>query len=74
MIIAHVDFGKDIYVISKTFQSIEIKVYDLIGREINSSHMQNEMEIINMSKCASGVYLVKLIQGSSTVEKKVIIG
>ena len=67
-------FGKDIYVISKTFQSIEIKVYDLIGREINSSHMQNEMEIINMSKCASGVYLVKLIQGSSTVEKKVIIG
>jgi hypothetical protein len=32
------------------------------------------MEIINMSKCASGVYLVKLIQGSSTVEKKVIIG
>ncbi|HRF76356.1 MAG TPA: T9SS type A sorting domain-containing protein [Chitinophagales bacterium] len=66
-------FGKDIYVISKTFQIIEIKVYDLTGREINNSLMQKEMEIIDMSKCVPGVYFVKLIQDNRTFDKKVII-
>ncbi len=66
-------FGKDIYVLTETFQNTELMIYDISGKQIIRNIMQNKNESISMLNYPSGIYLVTLLNDGKRFDKKVFI-
>jgi len=49
---------------------ISVEVYDLVGKQVISNTITNEL---NVSSLTSGMYIVKLSQNNTTVTKKLVI-
>lgn len=61
-----IDFGQ------LNFDKINVQIYDINGREILSQET-SENQVIDVSHLSSGVYLVKMKNGSKTTTEKLII-
>lgn len=51
-------------------ENVDIKLYDINGRQINNITLENNR--LNVSKLASGVYILKLKNGVQTFKQKII--
>ncbi|MGO3689218.1 MAG: T9SS-dependent M36 family metallopeptidase [Psychroflexus halocasei] len=61
-----IDFGQ------LNFEKVNVQIYDINGREILSQEA-SESQRINISHLSSGVYFVKMKNGSKTTTKKLIV-
>lgn len=66
-------FGKDIYILTETFQNTELIIADLNGKQIIKDILQNKNESISMINYPSGIYLVTLLNDGKRYNKKVFI-
>lgn len=66
-------FGKDIYILTETFQNAEVIIYDLNGKQIINKYLQNKNEVISMTNYPSAVYLVTLLNDGKRFDKRVFI-
>lgn len=66
-------FGKDIYILTETFQNTEVVIYDINGNQIIKDILQNKNESISLANCPTGAYLVTLLNNGMRFEKKVFI-
>ncbi|MBK9457838.1 MAG: T9SS type A sorting domain-containing protein [Bacteroidetes bacterium] len=66
-------FGRDIYILTETFQNNEVVIYDLNGKQIISEVLQSKSESISMTNYPAGIYLVTLLNDGKRFDKKVFI-
>jgi len=66
-------FGRDIYILTETFQNTEVVIYDLYGKQIISEVLQSKSESISMTNYPAGIYLVTLLNDGKRFDKKVFI-
>ena len=66
----HLQFSTDIELIDK---GCKIEIYNISGERIYESMIEKPNLDINLSKYASGIYLVKFIDGQKNRVKKIII-
>lgn len=57
----------------KTEGPYSVKLYDLFGNVIYQTHFLGNIEHINLSECAAGIYFLQLQSESGTAVQKVII-
>ena len=67
------NFGKDIYILTETFQNTEVVISDLNGKQIISEVLQSKSESISMKNYPAGIYLVTLLNDGNRFGKKVFI-
>lgn len=63
--------GGTVTINTKTNQSIQVVVYDVLGKQVISKKLSNNT--LNVSGLKSGVYLVQMTQADSTTTKKLVI-
>src|SRR5690606_9361957 len=56
---------------SNTFKTIEL--YDMLGKRIFSTDMNNYQKEINVSHLKAGVYIMKVTEKSNSITRKIII-
>lgn len=56
---------------SNTFKTIEL--YDMLGKRIFSTDMNNYQKEINVSHLKAGVYIMKVTEKSNNITRKIII-
>lgn len=66
-------FGKDIYILTETFQNTELIISDLNGKQIINDILQNNNESISLSQYPAGIYFVTLLNDEKRFDKKVFI-
>lgn len=66
-------FGKDIYILTETYQKTEVIICNLNGQEVVRNFLQSENELINMSNYPAGIYLVTLLNCGKRYDKKIFI-
>ena len=62
--------GNTVHIVSKTGMSKSVQVYDLFGKLVLNEETRKD---VNVSGLSSGVYVVKINEGSTSVSKKLII-
>lgn len=64
----------DIVNLDFTFDYVdaELKIYDLQGREVYQTHLNQKDNRLNISNLTSGMYVVKVIQNGIETSKKII--
>jgi hypothetical protein len=67
-------FGKNIYLHLDAFTKSQVMISDLNGKVLITEDMERSNQIIDMSKYASGIYLVTILQGDKQFNKRVFIG
>jgi hypothetical protein len=66
-------FGKDIYILTETFQNTELIISDINGKQIINDLLQNNNESISLSQYPAGIYFVTLLNDEKRFDKKVFI-
>lgn len=66
-------FGRDIYILTETFQNTEVVIYNLNGKQIISDVLKSKSESISMKNYPAGIYLVTLLNDGNRFGKKVFI-
>jgi hypothetical protein len=57
-------------------ENVEVVLYDLLGRQVYSKEFESAgdfNESINMSKSGSGIYMLKIKDGSRSITRKIVI-
>ena len=56
----------------KDDQSLELKIFDLTGREVQIQKLKNENQTISIDKLSNGTYFVEIIDRGTILQKKKI--
>lgn len=54
-------------------QDTELTVFDISGKRVFASVIENEESTINLSGLTSGMYIIKLVSGNKSTHKKLIL-
>ena len=60
-----------VYITSKTSQSKEIEIFDVLGKKI--LHTTITGKELNISNLTAGVYIIKIKEGEATATRKLIV-
>lgn len=60
-----------IYITSKSSQSKEVEIYDVLGKKILQSTLTGKE--LNITSLTPGVYIIKIKEGNATATKKLIV-
>ena len=60
-----------VYITSKSSQSKEIEVYDVLGKKI--LHATITGKELNISNLTPGVYIIKIKEGEATATRKLVV-
>lgn len=61
-----------IYITSKSSQSKEVEIYDVLGKKILQSTLTTGKEL-NITSLTPGVYIIKIKEGDATATRKLIV-
>ena len=67
-----VSSGK-IYITSKTSQSKEIAIYDVLGKKVLQANLNVNAKELNIATLSPGVYIIKIKEGEATATRKLIV-
>ncbi|WP_129750715.1 T9SS type A sorting domain-containing protein [Flavobacterium beibuense] len=60
-----------VYITSKSGQSKEVEIYDVLGKKILQATITGKE--LNISNLTAGVYIVKVKEGEATATRKLIV-
>lgn len=60
-----------VYITSKSAQSKEVEIYDVLGKKI--LHTTITGKELNISNLTAGVYIIKIREGDATATRKLIV-
>lgn len=62
-----------IYITSKTSQSKEIAIYDVLGKKVLQASLNVNAKELNVASLSPGVYIIKIKEGEATATRKLIV-
>lgn len=62
-----------IYITSKTSQSKEIAIYDVLGKKVLQATLNVNAKELNIATLSPGVYIIKIKEGEATATRKLIV-
>lgn len=62
-----------IYITSKTSQSKEIAIYDVLGKKVLQASLNVNAKELNIATLSPGVYIIKIKEGEATATRKLIV-
>lgn len=62
-----------IYITSKSSQSKEITIYDVLGKKVLQATLNVNVKELNIATLSPGVYIIKIKEGDATATRKLIV-
>lgn len=62
-----------IYITSKTSQSKDIAIYDVLGKKVLQATLNVNVKELNIATLSPGVYIIKIKEGEATATRKLIV-
>lgn len=62
-----------IYITSKTSQSKDIAIYDVLGKKVLQATLNVNAKELNIATLSPGVYIIKIKEGEATATRKLIV-
>lgn len=62
-----------IYITSKSSQSKDISIYDVLGKKVLQATLNVNVKELNIASLSPGVYIIKIKEGEATATRKLIV-
>lgn len=62
-----------IFITSKSSQSKEIAIYDVLGKKVLQATLNVNVKELNIATLSPGVYIIKIKEGEATATRKLIV-
>lgn len=62
-----------IYITSKSSQSKDIAIYDVLGKKVLQATLNVNAKELNIATLSPGVYIIKIKEGEATATRKLIV-
>jgi len=62
-----------IYITSKSSQSKDIAIYDVLGKKVLQASLNVNAKELNIATLSPGVYIIKIKEGEATATRKLIV-
>jgi hypothetical protein len=65
--------GQDLFLLSQQFSGQTVRIFDALGREVTKTTLQSEVEILETTQLAAGVYQVVVLEGAKWVGQRRLV-